>query len=125
MPAPTTQKKPAKIIRVYNRTLNTYTHDEYRLGPQGFADIPESVWEIWKDITHYGQKCIVDANDSAATPASSGLAAQNQQLAAENEKLTASEAELKAKVENLQKLLDSATKPAVPQVAPRTDSVLQ
>lgn len=89
-------------VRVLNRGRNTYTHDAYAAAPGAFADIPKSLYELWKDNTEFGQKVIVLASE-LPDPVTKNEA--DEKLAAENE-------DLRKKLAAAEKLLEQATKPS-------------
>lgn len=86
-------------VRVFNRGANTYTHDEYKLTPGAFLDIPKELYEKWKDITEFSKVVIVLASE---------IPADKPQADA---KLVSENADLKKQLAEMQKLLEAATKP--------------
>jgi len=100
-PAP--RPRPDDMVRVHNMTKGGFQHGEYSLGPNGYAEVPRKVADIWMSHMSFGSPAVILASDVPVSRAGelAGLKKAKEELVGAN-------AELDARVKALEGLLEKA-----------------
>lgn len=112
----------AQLVRVFNRGLHTFTHDQYSLAPGAFLDVPTDIAKIWCEFKNMGTQEVVLGSEMPANtaPASSTPDPRKIELESENK-------ELQQRIANLEKLLQNVQtggRPQPPKVERRSPNPL-
>lgn len=98
------ESAPEKIVRVYhaNRSQGSFQHGPHTLGPGGFADVPESVANLW--LEH--KSCGIPLVTLQEAPLVNAAAiAENDKLRADKEAAELANKDLSDRLAGLEKLL--------------------